>query len=369
MGWPLNASVHPEQLARVGFVYTGEGSLVRCFQCGVRYRNWLKGDVPLSVHQKCNPRCAFLQTLTSKSKSTKEQRSTTSFIQPGGLSSSTHVAEELPKYAYNDKDARLQSFKYWGGVLPKEELAESGFYMIARRDVVRCFSCHVVLQDWERTDNVIEKHRRQSPNCPFLNMQIYSGPPLSAASSSVDKTYSPENLSEMKKKDYHRFNISLSSSCDASQPLNIEKHSHEPSRLTVNEGLGIVNDGLPRPKANEESSPRPIVNEDLGIIIKGASRPIINEGLGIESEGIPRSNDYEEQPAGICYPPSWESIPPTEMSPPPKSSDSEGKASSQNKLNYSALTSSQQSVATASQIVVSFIFVQLCIQTIKHTLR
>ena len=42
IGWPLNESVHPEKLARVGFVYTGEGSLVQYFQCGVRYRNWLK---------------------------------------------------------------------------------------------------------------------------------------------------------------------------------------------------------------------------------------------------------------------------------------------------------------------------------------
>ena len=49
--WPLNEAVHPEQLARVGFVYTGDGALVQCFQCGVKYRHWYKGDVPLSVHQ------------------------------------------------------------------------------------------------------------------------------------------------------------------------------------------------------------------------------------------------------------------------------------------------------------------------------
>ena len=32
VGWPLIEAVHPEQLARVGFVYTGEGALVQCFQ-------------------------------------------------------------------------------------------------------------------------------------------------------------------------------------------------------------------------------------------------------------------------------------------------------------------------------------------------
>ena len=52
VGWPLNETVHPEQLARVGFVYTGDGALVQCFQCGVKYRHWYKGDVPLNVPSK-----------------------------------------------------------------------------------------------------------------------------------------------------------------------------------------------------------------------------------------------------------------------------------------------------------------------------
>ena len=47
--------------------------------------------------------------------------------------------------------------------------------MIARRDVVRCFSCNVVVQDWENSDNVIDEHRRHSPNCPFLD-QLLNNP-------------------------------------------------------------------------------------------------------------------------------------------------------------------------------------------------
>jgi len=159
VGWPLNELVHPEQLARVGFVFTGEGSLVQCFQCGVRYRNWLKGDSPLSVHQRCNPHCVFVQELTRRS--VEEQRPKELFIdQP--------VSTDIEFPDYSDQATRLQSFKYWGGVLPKEELAEAGFYMIARRDVVRCFSCRVILQDWEKSDNLIDEHRRHSPDCTFL---------------------------------------------------------------------------------------------------------------------------------------------------------------------------------------------------------
>ena len=73
---------------------------------------------------------------------------------------------------YSDQAVRLQSFKHWGGVLPAQELAEGGFYMIAHRDVVRCFSCNVVVQDWERRDNVIDEHRRHSPDCSFVKTLV-----------------------------------------------------------------------------------------------------------------------------------------------------------------------------------------------------
>ena len=119
----------------------------------------MKGDVPLDVHQRCNPRCTFLHSLASKSKSSEEQNSNESDIFPELLPNciqNDNISLEFPKY--DDQATRLQSFKCWGGVLPKEELAEAGFYMIAQRDVVRYFSCHVVLQDWEKTDKVIDVH-------------------------------------------------------------------------------------------------------------------------------------------------------------------------------------------------------------------
>ena len=177
VGWPLNENVCPEQLARVGFVYTGDGALVQCFQCGVKYRHWYKGDVPLNVHQMCNPRCPFLQTLTSKSKSSPpEQQPTRSYIQPELVGSNTH-SEEVSKHSlqfpeYSEEAVRLQSFKHWGGVLPAQELAEGGFYMIACHDVVRCFSCNVVVQDWERSDDVIGKHNQ---GCSFVHRFVSRG--------------------------------------------------------------------------------------------------------------------------------------------------------------------------------------------------
>ena len=196
VGWPLNEAVHPEQLARVGFVYTGEGALVQCFQCGVKYRHWYKGDVPLNVHQKCNPRCSFLQTFTRKTKlSPPEQQPTRLFIPSESIGSNTEGTEistsSLQFPDYSEQAVRLQSFKHWGGVLPAQELAEGGFYMIARRDVVKCFSCDVVVQDWERSDNVIDEHHKYSPNCSFLKIIVINKSVNSPLSTSVDKTGQP----------------------------------------------------------------------------------------------------------------------------------------------------------------------------------
>ena len=147
IGWPLNEAVYPEQLARVGFVYTGEGALVQCFQCGVKYRHWYKGDVPLNVHQKCNPRCPFLQTFVSESK-------TRSYIEPESDSCNTE-GEEVSKPSlqfpdYSEPGIRLRSFKHQCGVLPAQELAKGGFYMIGG-----AFLCDIAMQDWKRSGNVM----------------------------------------------------------------------------------------------------------------------------------------------------------------------------------------------------------------------
>ena len=255
VGWPLNESVHPEQLARVGFVYTGEGSLVQCFQCGVRYRNWVKRDVPLTVHQRCNPRCSFLLTFMSKTKSSLYKQRPNGSCNPE-LSTNTQyesiITLEFP--TYDDQATRLQSFKYWGGVLPKEKLTEAGFYMIARRDVVRCFSCHVVLQDWEKTDNVIDEHQRHSPECIFL------------------KLYLSQNVSVF----YHSSVGSTSvaeSSVEALIPLQ--------SRL----GSIQVNSNKTNPTE-----------------------------IGKPKATLPQSPNRLGEASGILYPPSWESDPPHNIS-------------------------------------------------------
>ena len=153
-GWPLNEAVHPEQLARVGFVYTGDGALVQCFQCGVKYRHWCKGAVPLNVHQKCNPRCPFLQTLSSNSKSSPpEQRLTRPYIQPESRpvinntqgeevnESKSSTPEEMAHFYYNDQDARMK---------------------------LESFNCSAEGRDWEWRGNDNDEHCRDGPDYSYM---------------------------------------------------------------------------------------------------------------------------------------------------------------------------------------------------------
>ncbi|NXE88735.1 BIR7B protein, partial [Menura novaehollandiae] len=58
--WPQNSDMHPEQLARAGFFYTGQGDVVRCFYCDGGVRSWSFGDDPWREHAKWYPECEFL---------------------------------------------------------------------------------------------------------------------------------------------------------------------------------------------------------------------------------------------------------------------------------------------------------------------
>ncbi|NWQ81498.1 BIR7B protein, partial [Columbina picui] len=58
--WPQYSDMHPEQLARAGFFYTGQGDVVRCFCCDGAVRNWSLRDDPWREHAKWYPQCEFL---------------------------------------------------------------------------------------------------------------------------------------------------------------------------------------------------------------------------------------------------------------------------------------------------------------------
>lgn len=78
----------------------------------------------------------------------------------------------LDREDLNQEQVRLSTFVCWPRWTPKsitrESMARSGLHFTGDGDVVKCFSCKVVLANWKEGDDPLDRHRRQSPHCDFL---------------------------------------------------------------------------------------------------------------------------------------------------------------------------------------------------------
>ncbi|NWR44360.1 BIR7B protein, partial [Regulus satrapa] len=109
--WPQNSGMHPEQLARAGFFYTGQGDVVRCFYCDGGMRSWSFGDDPWREHAKWYPDCEFL--LHSKGRefvSSVQATFSTTLLAPSQLSTEEQLRrlqEERMCKVCMDKDVSV----------------------------------------------------------------------------------------------------------------------------------------------------------------------------------------------------------------------------------------------------------------------
>ena len=58
--WPKFLLPKKEDLAKAGFVYSGESDMVYCFCCGIYLRDWEPQDKPWTEHYKHSSKCVFL---------------------------------------------------------------------------------------------------------------------------------------------------------------------------------------------------------------------------------------------------------------------------------------------------------------------
>ena len=155
--WPFGHLVPSFQLASVGFYYSGFGSTVCCFSCGLEYDRWRTGDIPINIHRQYSPQCPFLNSLLGNDPFVSSPLPS--------LSDSTVRAPD-----YVNEVVRLKSFKHLPKTVPasKEECAKAGLYFLRKPDIMKCFSCDAVVRCWIEGDIPVEKHRGVSPNCKFL---------------------------------------------------------------------------------------------------------------------------------------------------------------------------------------------------------
>lgn len=75
------------------------------------------------------------------------------------------------QYDLSSELYRISTFaKFPASVLISERnLARAGFYYTNTGDKVCCFSCGVIVEDWQLGDNAVERHKRSNPDCSFIN--------------------------------------------------------------------------------------------------------------------------------------------------------------------------------------------------------
>ncbi|XP_067313859.1 E3 ubiquitin-protein ligase XIAP [Pseudorasbora parva] len=74
-------------------------------------------------------------------------------------------------FVWSSMNDRLTSFQHFPRCeeVSAERLARAGFYFTGEADKVCCFSCHAMVEDWNRGDTPLKRHQQASPNCKFLS--------------------------------------------------------------------------------------------------------------------------------------------------------------------------------------------------------
>lgn len=176
-GWPANAAVEPQRIAKAGFFSTGRGLEVQCFCCGGKISEWNYGDQVMARHRALDPQCPFVKNPTQSGNvpmipGDTPQPSTSSSESDGERPSSSTVGDPGTwdqGMMYRSEAARLESFRSWpvSFIVAPERLARAGFFYLQQGDKVQCAFCSGVVSHWEAGDDPSKEHRLHFPSCPL----------------------------------------------------------------------------------------------------------------------------------------------------------------------------------------------------------
>ncbi|KFQ46282.1 Baculoviral IAP repeat-containing protein 7-B [Nestor notabilis] len=142
--WPRYAGVHPEDLARAGFFYTGQRDVVRCFYCNGGVRSWSFGDDPWWEHARWYPGCDFLLRTRGR-----DYVSTWAFLSFSGKEESRLSTEEQLRRLQEERMCKVCLDKDVSVVfVPCGHLVTCGECALNLR---LCPICRAVIQDSVRT--------------------------------------------------------------------------------------------------------------------------------------------------------------------------------------------------------------------------
>lgn len=181
-GWPKQ-KISIKNLAEAGFYFTKIEDAVTCHWCGVTIKRWQLYDDALEKHLNEKPGCMFLwdtyffeckQAMISVCKECNlfTVDLSHSLRCMGLLKKDIKARNILGMFPRNPKmkteTRRLQTFDEWPLKEPfVKDLVDSGFYYSGMGDMVICFYCDGVLNNWLNFDNPFLKHLEKYPDCKF----------------------------------------------------------------------------------------------------------------------------------------------------------------------------------------------------------
>ncbi|XP_050394514.2 E3 ubiquitin-protein ligase XIAP [Patella vulgata] len=81
----------------------------------------------------------------------------------------TNNGEVLYNQMMANYQNRLNTFKNWPHhSISSRDMSKAGLYMTGRGDSVKCFTCGVILKDWDPTDDPFTEHQKWSTGCSYI---------------------------------------------------------------------------------------------------------------------------------------------------------------------------------------------------------
>jgi len=79
--------------------------------------------------------------------------------------------QSVQRKLYEQLQTRIHSFISWPSMMRSVDvykLSNAGFFYSGKSDKVHCFHCYAAVDNWNITDDAIERHERANPYCGYL---------------------------------------------------------------------------------------------------------------------------------------------------------------------------------------------------------
>lgn len=155
------------ELAHYGFYSFILPNIIKCYfcDCVINFKKDDKRTNILLQHIYYNIKCPFFSIKDSE---INIPIYNTQYLET--LSIYNNIVYSLTYETIYSKNIRLNSFVNWPETLKQKpiDLANAGFIYLGFSDVVRCYTCGLILHKWVFEDNPMEQHALWNNKCNFL---------------------------------------------------------------------------------------------------------------------------------------------------------------------------------------------------------